>query len=104
VFGDGIHFLPRPKSHGGWFEGAVKRAKVQKITPHDLRHSCASIAISSGVNVLALSRMLGHQSAKVTLDTYADLFDTDLDAVAAALDTKCAHSVPEQVPEVTYPA
>jgi integrase len=52
VFGDGA-YLPRPKSDGGWFAGAVKRAKLQKITPHDLRHSCASIAISSGVNVLA---------------------------------------------------
>ena len=30
--------------------------------------------------------MLGHKSAKVTLDTYGDLFDTDLDAVAVALD------------------
>jgi integrase len=94
VFGDGVHYLPRPKSRDGWFVGAVKRAKVQKISPHDLRHTCASIAISSGVNVLALSRMLGHQSAKVTLDTYADLFDTDLDAVAAAIDVKCAQSVP----------
>jgi hypothetical protein len=93
-----VAYLPRPKSDGGWFVGAVKRAKVQKITPHDLRHSCASIAISSGVNVLALSRMLGHTSAKVTLDTYADLFDTDLDAVAAALDLKCAHSVPKARP------
>ncbi len=74
----------------------VKRAKVQRITPHDLRHSCASIAISSGVNVMALSRMLGHTSAKVTLDTYADLFDTDLDAVASALDTKCAQFVPKR--------
>ena len=46
--------LPRPKSDGGWFAGAVKRAKVQTITPHDLRHSCASIAISSGVNVLGV--------------------------------------------------
>ena len=98
VFGDGADYLPRPKSVGGWFAGAVKRAKVQKITPHDLRHSCASIAISSGVNVLALSRMLGHTSAKVTLDTYADLFDTDLDAVAAALDLKCAQSVPKRCP------
>jgi integrase len=97
VFGDGT-YLPRPKSDGGWFAGAVKRAKVQAITPHDLRHSCASIAISSGVNVLALSRMLGHTSAKVTLDTYADLFDTDLDAVATALDLKCAHSVPKRAP------
>jgi site-specific recombinase XerD len=40
------------------------------------------LAVSAGVNVLALQRMLGHKSAKVTLDTYADLFDTDLDAVA----------------------
>jgi hypothetical protein len=29
--------------------------------------------------------MLGHTSAKVTLDTYSDLFDTDLDAVAVTL-------------------
>jgi len=47
---------------------------------------------------LALSRMLGHNSAMVTLDTYADLFDTDLDAVAEALDLKCAHSVPKARP------
>jgi integrase len=104
VFGDDGDYLPRPKSLDGWFAGAVKRAKVQKITPHDLRHSCASIAISSGVNVLALSRMLGHTSAKVTLDTYADLFDSDLDAVAAALDLKCAHSVPKPRPVGTVGA
>jgi integrase len=78
-------YLPRPKSRDGWFVAAVQRAKIQGITPHDLRHTCASLAISAGVNVLALQRMLGHTSAKVTLDTYADLFDEDLDAVAATL-------------------
>jgi integrase len=91
-------YLPRPKSTNGWFIRAVKLAGMQSITPHGLRHTCASIAISSGVNVLALSRMLGHTSAKVTLDTYADLFDTHLDAVAAALDSKCAQSVPKLSP------
>jgi integrase len=30
--------------------------------------------------------MLGHASAAMTLDVYADLFDSDLDAVAAELD------------------
>jgi integrase len=87
AFGDGA-YLPRPKSDGGWFAGAVKRAEVQKITPHDLRHTCASLAVSAGVNVLALQRMLGHTSAKVTLDTYADLFDDDLDAVAVTLHAR----------------
>jgi integrase len=87
-------YLVRPKSSNGWFTRAVRAAGVQKVTPHDLRDTCSSISISAGVNVLALSRMLGHKSAKITLDTYADLFDTDLDAVASALDLKCAHSVP----------
>ncbi len=80
--GTGNRFLPRPKSNGGWFAGAVKRAGVQRITPHDPRHTAASLSVSAGVNVLALARMLGHTSAKVTLDTYADLFDSDLDVVA----------------------
>jgi hypothetical protein len=31
--------------------------------------------------------MLGHASAAMTLDVYADLFNSDLDAVADRLDT-----------------
>lgn len=81
-------YLVRPKSSNGWFLRAVQRAGVQSITPHDLRHTCASLAVSAGVNVLALQRMLGHKSAKVTLDTYADLFDDDLDAVADSLHAR----------------
>jgi hypothetical protein len=30
--------------------------------------------------------MLGHESPKMTLETYADLFDSDLDALADVLD------------------
>ncbi len=32
--------------------------------------------------------MLGHASAAMTLDVYADLFDDDLDSVATVLDQK----------------
>lgn len=94
MFGDGSRYLPRPATKRGWFAGAVKRAGVQKITPHDLRHTCASLAVSAGVNVLALQRMLGHTSAKMTLDTYADLFDDDLDDVAATLHARYSPSRP----------
>ena len=69
-----------------WFAGAVKRSGVPRITPHDLRHSAASFAVSAGANVKAVQRMLGHSSAAMTLDVYADLFADDLDAVATALD------------------
>ena len=56
------------------------------ITPHDLRHTAASLAISAGANVKAVQRMLGHAKASMTLDVYADLFDEDLDDVADRLD------------------
>jgi integrase len=55
------------------------------VTPHDIRHSAASLAVSAGVNVLALTRMLGHKDPSVTLRVYPDLFDTDLGAVATTL-------------------
>ena len=37
----------------------------------------------AGANVKAVQRMLGHAKASMTLDVYADLFDDDLDDVAA---------------------
>ena len=56
------------------------------MTLHDLRHTAASLAISAGTNVKAIQRMLGHASAAMTLDTYTDFFDDDLNSVADALD------------------
>lgn len=56
------------------------------ISPHDLRHTAASLAIGAGANVKAVRRMLGHASAAMTLDVYAGLFGDDLDAVAVAMD------------------
>ena len=61
------------------------------LTPHDFRHTAASLAVQAGANVKAVQRLLGHKSAAMTLDVYADLFDTDLDDVAEALD----HAVSE---------
>ncbi|WP_454194330.1 tyrosine-type recombinase/integrase [Nocardia sp. Marseille-Q1738] len=100
VFGNGKDYLARPKSGDGWFAGAVRRSGVQKVTPHDLRHTCASLAVSSGANVLALARMLGHSNPAITLRVYSDLFDTDLDKVAEAIHAayapaECAQNVPK---------
>ena len=56
-----------------------------RITAHDLRHTAASLAISSGANPKVVQRMLSHASAAMTLDVYADLFDSDLDTVAESV-------------------
>lgn len=53
---------------------------------HDLRHTCASLAISAGSNVKVVQRLLGHKTAVLTLDRYGHLFPDDLDAVAAAFE------------------
>ena len=76
------------------------KSSAYGVSSHDLRHTCASLAVSAGVNVLALARMLGHKDPSVTLRVYADLFDSDLDAVATTLHAairsrmwpKCGHA------------
>lgn len=61
---------------------ATERIGRPDITPHVLRHTAASLAIAAGADVKAVQRMLGHTSAKMTLDVYGHLFDARLDDVA----------------------
>jgi integrase len=70
----------------GWFDPAAITIGLGGLTPHELRHTAASLAVSAGAHVKAVQRILGHASASVTLDVYADLFDEDLDTVATSLD------------------
>ena len=76
-----------------WFDKALAAADLPPMTIHDLRHTAASLAISSGANVKAVQKMLGHASAAMTLDVYADLFEDDLDAVAMRLNDVVRASV-----------
>lgn len=81
-----IPVLPHPRALG-WWGTARKRAGLREsLTFHDLRHSAASFAISEGAPVTVVQAMLGHASAKVTLDSYADLIPTDLDTVAERIE------------------
>lgn len=66
-------------------EEAMAKHALPEVRPHALRHTCASMAISSGASVKAVQRLLGHESAAVTLDVYSDLFPDALDDVAHSL-------------------
>lgn len=103
IFSDEFgNYLRRTRVSEGsrsWFKTALVKSNLEPMTLHDLRHTAASLAISSGANVKAVQRMLGHASAAMTLDTYADLFDDDLDAVAHSLDqARTASNVAEMLP------
>jgi integrase len=96
-------YLPPPGPSQSWLAGAVGRcqqadATFPRITAHALRHTAASLAISAGANVKVVQRMLGHASAAMTLDVYADLFDDDFTEVAQRLDEtvgKCGQKAAE---------
>ncbi|GAA3630960.1 tyrosine-type recombinase/integrase [Microlunatus ginsengisoli] len=74
------NFRPR------FFDRAADKAGLPGLTPHELRHTAASLAVAAGANVKAVQQMLGHASAAMTLDVYAGLFGDDLDGVAERLD------------------
>jgi integrase len=101
---------------GGYLRSANYRKAVWKpalcvagfdesLRIHDLRGTAASLMIAAGAPIKAVQRALGHASAKVTLDTYAGLFDDDLEALADRLDerlsvTNVAPVLPQQEADV----
>lgn len=50
-----------------WWDVAAEDAGLAGLTPHELRHTAASLAVRSGASVLALQRMLGHAKPSITL-------------------------------------
>ena len=57
---------------------------------HALRHTHASALIAAGVDVVAISRRLGHANPTVTLRIYAHLFKKDDSAAVAAIEAALA--------------
>ena len=77
------------------FDSAVEALGL-KITPHNLRDTAASLAIQEGASVVAVARLLGHESAATTLNHYAGLFPTDLDDIASRLDAAARLTITSQ--------
>ena len=68
------------------WDPAARQVGLDGFTPHDLRHTTASLAVDAGANVKTLQQILGHASAAMTLDVYAGLFDDSIDRLADRLD------------------
>jgi integrase len=70
------------------FEAAAKKAGVEGVSFHKLRHAAASRLIEAGLSPVVVARILGHSDATVTLRVYAHLFDRERtdEAVRRALE------------------
>ena len=65
----------------------AKKAGVPEIRIHDLRHSHASLLISHGVPITAISKRLGHSTVQQTLQTYSHMMPTDEIVLMNALNS-----------------
>jgi integrase len=50
-------------------------AQLPHLTFHGLRHEHASLLLSAGVPITAVSKRLGHASAAITSDQYSHLLE-----------------------------
>lgn len=111
--GRNLGALAFPDSRGGplrlssvrrrwWARAVIDSGAPPGLSPHEVRHSAASMAISAGASIKVLQKMLGHKSATLTLDRYGHLYGDELQGVADRLDSlaaseKCAQNVPTRL-------
>lgn len=82
-----------PKALDGIVARAVRAARIEKrITPHSLRHSCATALLREGADLVTVQQILGHASVQTT----ARYLHSTLDRKAVAVEAVAAGWVREE--------
>lgn len=85
IFGTSLDpYMPtRPDNITQWLARFNKSHGLRNVSPHDLRHTCATLLLSNGANVKETQTILGHADASTTLKFYVG---TDINALKTASD------------------
>ena len=73
VFVDDIGDLINPDFVSNKFRTILSKNNLKHIRFHDLRHSCASLLVASGVQMKNIQEWLGHSNFSTTADIYSHL-------------------------------
>ena len=78
-------FLLGYNQYNYMLDAAISKNNFKKIRLHDFRHSHISHLIHLGVNIVAISERVGHDSASITLSVYGHLYNEDKNKIADIL-------------------
>lgn len=74
------------------FKNACRRAEIEGLRFHDLRHTAGTMMLESNVNIVAISEILGHSSIDITKKRYVHLDNSLGEAVEklAVFNNSCS--------------
>ncbi|MBQ8567287.1 MAG: site-specific integrase [Clostridia bacterium] len=70
-----------------YFKLCAEKVGNRIIRLHDMRHSCASLLISRGISIVAVSHRLGHKNVEQTLNTYSHLMPNEAAQMVRIFDS-----------------
>jgi integrase len=76
----------RPDDVSSSWRKVIAKLGLKKVSLHALRHTHASQLIASGMDVVTVSRRLGHGEVSITLNTYSHMFAPTDGGAASIID------------------
>ncbi len=64
-----------PRRYYQYYKEILKNAGIENANFHTLRHTFTTRCLESGIDIVIISKMLGHANARITADTYSHLLD-----------------------------
>ena len=98
VFPGRLPGQPLRDIHGTW-KAVCKAARIEGVRIHDLRHTYASVLVSSGLSLPIIGALLGHAEVSTTA-RYAHLFADPLQEATNRVDTLLAALAEDRKTEV----
>ncbi len=86
VFPSGIGTPLDPRNVTRQFKALLTATQLPDIRLHDLRHSCATLLLTQGVNPRVVMETLGHSQVSLTLNTYSHVLPALQRDAAAKMD------------------
>ena len=86
------YFVRHLKRYNQWVEENPEKARLKglerlsMIPLHGLRHSCATLLNYLDVNIIDISRYLGHANCSTTMNIYAHSFEAQKQAASDKLN------------------